>query len=213
MCSGGESNPVSHIDWTITSSRSSSMSLTRCWISLFCDGRRTCSADRPRVVRAAGVDDLDLALVDVVVMPVRLYGDNLLVEIGADLARGAHDDSLAGTADELAHLLRAGLPVPDQVLGEDRTRSGAPYSAFITATACWMRSRSESSSPAVASSARSSISSGSTSFGRFTGMSAALVVDRDRGLVVHRPGQVVDVDVVAEHVAGVALGRRRPACR
>ena len=42
VCSGGESNPVSHIDWTITSSSSSSGSLARRWITLFCEGRRKC---------------------------------------------------------------------------------------------------------------------------------------------------------------------------
>ena len=42
VCSGGESKPVSSIDWTMSSSSSSSGSLARCWMTLFCAGRRTC---------------------------------------------------------------------------------------------------------------------------------------------------------------------------
>src|ERR1035437_7294342 len=123
------------------------------------------------VAGAAGVDDLDLPLADIGIVPVRLYADNLLVQLGANVPRRADDHALSENADELAHPRRAGFPCYHMSLLSTRSRSGAPYSAFITATACWIRSRWESSSPAVASSARSSITSGSTPAGRSSGIS------------------------------------------
>lgn len=71
-----------------------------------------------RAGRVAGVDDLDLALDEVVAVPVRLYGDNSLVQVRADLPRRAYDHALASGADELAHLLTARLPVGDHVLAQ-----------------------------------------------------------------------------------------------
>src|ERR1035441_9353684 len=70
------------------------------------------------VAGATGIDDLDLPLADIGIVPVRLYTDNLLVQLGANVPRRADDHALTENADELAHLRRTGFPVLHDVLAE-----------------------------------------------------------------------------------------------
>ena len=60
----------------------------------------------------------------------------------------------------------------------------------------------------MASSAALSMSSSVTPVGQRDLDEPRLEVDRHGGAVGHGPAQVVDVDVVAEHVPGVAVGER-----
>jgi hypothetical protein len=83
-------------------------------------------ADRRRVVRPARVDDLDLALVDVVVMPVRLSADNLLVQVRADLLGGADDDALAGPPMNFRICSERLSQCATRSAASTRTRAGAP---------------------------------------------------------------------------------------
>ena len=89
MCSGGASNPVSIMSLTITICSGSSGSLQPLLDDLIHRIAADVLGDRTGVGRGAGVDDLDHALVDGIVMPVGTQLDDLVVE-SARRSRGSH---------------------------------------------------------------------------------------------------------------------------
>ncbi len=165
-------------------------------------------ADVWLVLRPAGVDDLDLAQVVGVRVPFGPQLDDLVVQPRADVPGGADDHALAGAADELAHLLRPGLPVRDQVLGERPQPVGRPVDRVhrrhrtLDARLLGVVQAGGDGVGALVDRLRVDVG------GQVDRDEPALVVDAHGRAVVDGPGQVVDVDVVAEHVAGVAVGLR-----
>ena len=91
-------------------------------------------------------------------------------------------------------------------------RFSAPTSASSCAHFVLSFSLCSTSSPSVASS-KSSSSVGRSVFVECQLGQPALVVDRHRGPVLHRPLDVVDADVVAEHGPRVLVGQFDRACR
>ena len=71
-----------------------------------------------RVGRRGRVDDLDLALVIGIRMPLRAQCHDLGVEACCDGTRGGHDHGFARCTDELPHVLAAVFPVANKVLSE-----------------------------------------------------------------------------------------------
>ena len=163
---------------------------------------------RRDVGRCPGVDDLDLAGGDVVGVPIGPKGDDRGVEVRADLAGRPDDQRLAGPVEERAHGSAAVLPVRDQVLSQrnDPLRGAVDgvddRDALLDAGALdVVETLGELVGDLVEVLLGDTTGEGDLDEPR-------LEVHGDGGAVVDGATEVVDVDVVAEHLAGIAVVER-----
>ena len=160
------------------------------------------------VGRRAGVNDLELARADVVGVPVGAQLGDRVVQPGADLAGATDDHCLAGRVDELLHHRATVLPVRDEVLGEpgdagrravDGVDDGDTLLDAVSLDVV------QAGSELVCCLVERVLGD---ALGEVDLDQSRLEVHRDRGAVFDGAGEVIDVDVLTEHVAGVLVRER-----
>ena len=161
-----------------------------------------------RVGRVAGVDDLDPTLIQLVGVPLRAAGDDRRVQPGADLARAADEQRLPGRRDQWLHRLPPGVPVREQVVDQH----GDPLRVAVHGVDD-RDALLDLRALDVVETDRGVVG------GAVEVLLADLVAQRHLDQPrreVHRhcrpvldgAGEVVDVDIVAEHLARVPVGER-----
>ena len=129
----------------------------------------------------------------------------MVVEAGADLAGGSDDEGFAGSFDVGAHACAAFFPVSNDVFGEGFEPFGGSVDGVDDGDGCFDAGPFgvvEGEGDVVCCSIEVFLGDavGESDFDE-----AGFEVDGHGGFVVDGAGEVVDVDVVAEDVAGVAV--------